>query len=135
MVSDDLTAALSTVSPLSPALQRLDLLLDVLLKRVIATCEGDNLIFEIWASAAKKRSGLRRSLGSAHEGWRSAIKSILDDGRDHGEFNSSIDTEAAASLIMATLSGVIVNWRFGGEDNATRLDKLRHGLLLAICAW
>jgi AcrR family transcriptional regulator len=135
VITDDLRSARADFPPQASALQRLDFLLDVLLNRVVLACEGDNLMFEIWASAAKRRSGIFRSLTTAHQRWHDAIKGILDDGHDRGEFGAGIDTQAAACLIMAAVSGVIVNWRFGGQDDPARLDKLRHGLLLAVSAW
>ena len=135
MVTDDVTSALSASGSLSSAIQRLDSILDVFFKRVITACECDNLIFEAWASAGRKRSGLSKLLISDHKRWHGVIKGILDEGCERGEFNAGIDTEAAASLIMATLSGTIVNSRFGQKNELARLDKVRHGLLLAVSAW
>lgn len=135
VVTDDVASAISASPPLRSAVQRLDYLLETLFRRTAAACECGNLVFELWASASTNHASLCTPLVSAYRRWRSAIKDILDEGRNSGEFNASIDTEAAASLIMAALSGIIVISRFGEGDELARLDKMRHGLLLAVSAW
>jgi AcrR family transcriptional regulator len=131
----DLNLATSDCPPHAAALQRLDQLLDALFWRVARICRDDGLIFNIWAAAAHGHSGFERAVSSAHQQWHEAIKDVLDDGRERGEFGPGLDTEAAASLIMAAANGVIVNRRFSSEDDLVYLNRLRHGLLLAVSAW
>jgi len=135
LVADDVTSALSLLPPVSAAIQRLDFMLEVFFRRMSTACESGGLIFELWASAWNPQSKLNKPLTAIQQRCRDIIMRILEEGRDRGEFNPSIDTEAATSLIMATLNGTIVNYRFGGKDDFSRLDKMRHGLLLAVSAW
>ncbi len=38
-------------------------------------------------------------------------------------------------LILATMDGVVLDSRFGQGDALARLEKITHGLLLAISTW
>ncbi|OQB82850.1 MAG: HTH-type transcriptional regulator SrpR [Planctomycetes bacterium ADurb.Bin126] len=136
MVSRDLAATLHASSQSLSAVQCLNSLLEVFLKRLVSVHEeSGSLVFELWSSAGTSVPGIGEFLLQAHKRWRDAIKRILEDGRNRGEFSARLDLDATASLIMATLTGTIVNLRFGGLDERSRLDNIRQRLLLAVQAW
>jgi hypothetical protein len=78
---------------------------------------------------------LAKLLADGHSRWHELIEGILDEGRSRGEFGPSLDTGAAATFILATMNGVILDSRLGQSDAIDKLEKIKHGLLLAISAW
>jgi hypothetical protein len=92
-------------------------------------------VFDLWASAARSRFGLAKLLANGHSRWYELIEDILEEGRSHGEFSPSLDTAAATSLILATMNGVIIDARFGQSATIDKMERIKHGLLLAISAW
>ncbi len=136
VVTHDLASTLYASRRSRSSLQCLDNLLDVFFKRLIAIHEeSGSLVFELWSTAGTTVPGIGEFLVTAHKQWRDAIKDVLEDGRNRGEFSARLDLDATASLIMATLTGTIVNLRYGGQDERSRLDNIRQRLLLAVQAW
>ena len=136
LMSHDLAATLHASSRPLSAVQCLSRLLEVFFSRLVSVHEeSGSLMFELWSSASTSVPGINEFLLRAHKRWRDAIKRILEDGQNRGEFSARLDLDATASLIMATLSGTIVNLRYGGKDELSRLDHIRQTLLLAVQAW
>jgi AcrR family transcriptional regulator len=134
MLAAEMASALSVSYLMRSAIQRLDYLLEILFRTAV-TYQYGNLIVELWALVSTNRFRLSESLASVHKRWRTIIKDILNEGCKQGELSADMDTEAAASLIMAVLSGTIVNLRFGDKTELDRLDKVRHRLILTVSTW
>ncbi len=136
LMSQDLAATLHASSRSLSAVQCLNSLLEVFFNRLASVHEeSGSLVFELWSSASTSVPGIGEFLLRTHKRWRDAIKRILEDGRNRGEFSARLDLDATASLIMATLSGTFVNLRYGGKDELSRLDHIRQRLLLAVQTW
>jgi AcrR family transcriptional regulator len=135
LVEADVSAALEAPRPHAPAIEQIEAALDTLAQRMANLCTYGPLVLELWASAARSRFGLAKLLAAGHSRWHKLIRDILEEGRSRGEFNSSLDTGAAATLILATMNGVILDSRFGQGAAIDKLEKIKRGLLLAISAW
>jgi AcrR family transcriptional regulator len=135
LIEDDVSAALEAPRPRAPAIEKIEAVLDILAQRMVNLCTFGPLVLELWASAARSRFGLARLLADGHSRWHKLIEGILEEGRNRGEFGPSLDTGAAATLILATMNGVILDSRFGQSVAIGKLEKIKRGLLLAISAW
>jgi AcrR family transcriptional regulator len=60
---------------------------------------------EYWRAAARD-SELRSGSAAIYASWRALVGSILTDGRTAGAFRSDLDTDLAASQVLALLDGV-----------------------------
>lgn len=135
LIENDVSAALDAPRPHAPAIEQIEAILDILAQRMLNLCTYGPLVFELWASATRSRFGLAKLLANGHSRWHEMIERILEEGRGRGEFSTSLDTAAAATLILAAMNGVILDSRFGQSAAIDKLEKIKHGLLLAISAW
>lgn len=135
VVEDDVSAALAAPRPRAPAIERVEAVIDVLGQRLNYLSTFQPLVLELWASAARNHLAVARLLSAGHRRWHDLIQNILEKGRGQGEFSPSLDTDAAATLILATMNGVILDPRFGQNAALRKLQKIKHGLLVAISAW
>jgi TetR/AcrR family transcriptional regulator, transcriptional repressor for nem operon len=63
---------------------------------------------------------LRRPLEETFAWLRARLAALLDEGRDHGEFASSLDPEATATALVAVLQGGYVLARASGTADTYR---------------
>jgi TetR/AcrR family transcriptional regulator, transcriptional repressor for nem operon len=63
---------------------------------------------------------LRRPLEETFAWLRARLAALLDEGRDHGEFASSLDPEATATALVAVLQGGYVLARASGSADTYR---------------
>ncbi|MEA2159851.1 MAG: hypothetical protein QOD66_2231 [Solirubrobacteraceae bacterium] len=60
---------------------------------------------EYWRAAARD-SELRSGSAAIYAGWRALVGGILNEGRTAGDFRSDLDTDLAATQVLALLDGV-----------------------------
>ncbi|HEY8860126.1 MAG TPA: TetR/AcrR family transcriptional regulator [Gaiellales bacterium] len=60
---------------------------------------------EYWRAAARDRE-LRSGSAAVYARWRALVGGILTDGRTAGDFRSDLDTDLAATQVLALLDGV-----------------------------
>jgi len=63
---------------------------------------------------------LRRPLEETFAWLRARLAALLDEGREHGEFASSLDPEATATALVAVLQGGYVLARASGSADTYR---------------
>jgi len=121
------------------ASEKLKKLLDFVFTRLESFTRSGRLVMELWATAARQRKeeDLAASLAEAHAYWRGHVRSVLTEGIERGEFGTHFEPAVAASLIWATINGIIVQSMFdkGAEIGAKSLDALKCGILAGLTAW
>jgi AcrR family transcriptional regulator len=70
-----------------------------------------SIMIKIWASAdSSLETDMRAYTREMYDRYRRRLAAILEEGVAKGEFRAGIDTEAAASFVLALLDGLIVQW-------------------------
>jgi len=121
------------------ASEKLPRLMDYIFSRLESYTRSGRLIMEIWATAARqqRQEELAQELSQVHSTWRERIETILVQGIKAGEFGQHITPSVAASLIWATVNGVIVQSMFDAkaETGERALATLKRSLLAGLTAW
>ena len=94
------------------------------------------LVLEFWATAARQQQTgeLMRVLEELDVRGRDLLAEILAGGVQTGEFRPNVAPEIGASLILATIRGLLVQSVFevGRQVDAEYLAALKRGLLAAL---
>lgn len=70
-----------------------------------------SILIKIWASTdSSLATDMRSRLGELYRAYRSLLGGIIGEGVAAGEFRPVDDPEAAASLVLAMLDGLMVQW-------------------------
>ena len=121
------------------ASEKLPQLMDYIFSRLESYTRSGRLIMEIWATAARQQhqGELAENLGQIHSRWRKRFESILVQGIKAGEFGQHIEPPVAASLIWATVNGIIVQSMFDedAETGEQALNTLKMNLLAGLTTW
>lgn len=119
-----------------PASEKLSRLLAYVFGQLERFSRISRLMLEFWAMAAREDHDgqLAASLERAHARGREHIESILRQGIENGEFGQQIDPRATASLIQATVNGVIIQAIFDPDAsvNENNLVTYHKGLLAGL---
>jgi AcrR family transcriptional regulator len=73
--------------------------------RLVSAQEQLAVLTEL-AIRARRDPAVERILRRMDEGWRGQLRSILERGKQSGEFRADLETEVAASAIMTQLRGL-----------------------------
>lgn len=121
-----------------PVSQRMERMLDLWFTRLGYFRHVHRLILEFWATAARQEdsSELVGTFRQMYAYWRDKLTAILQSGKDAGEFPAQLNTQVAASLIMAILDGIEVQT---AVDIGLRVDPefvaaLKRAILAALKA-
>jgi AcrR family transcriptional regulator len=97
------------------------------------------LVLEFWATAARQKhhGELAEMFEQMFSRWRRQIGAIITQGIESGLFRAEIDPEAAASLILAMMDGIIVQsiLDVGAKFSPPSLEGLKKGLVHGLSAW
>jgi AcrR family transcriptional regulator len=91
--------------------EKLERLVDYVLKRLEPLVPSGHLALELWFASAT-REELCKTMASMHAGWRARIQAILEEGVRSGEFNTHFDPPTAATLVWAIIIGVAIQSTF-----------------------
>ena len=123
----------------APASEKLQRLMDYLFSQLQFYTRSGKLLMEMWATAARQQQeeGLAGSIATIHGDWRRRFRVILDEGIEAGQFGRHLDSRVVASLIWATINGIIVQAMFDTEAEIGHrsLATLKRGLLAGLTAW
>ena len=116
-----------------PATEKLRRLLDYVSGGMNASSRSSRIVIELWAVAAK-HDKLADAVAKVHAHWRDRIRGIIEQGVRSGEFGSHVDPADVSSLILATLTGRLVQSVFdrGAGVGEHSLNSLKRGLLAAL---
>ncbi len=84
--------------------------------RVLESKEKQDLIglvFDIWAEGIRSfdaRQTVEIEMNQFYREYRRMIGVVIDQGIQNGEFRRDISTEAAASILIGFLDGILVQW-------------------------
>ncbi len=80
-----------------------------------ASREACRMNLELWVEAPRIES-LQHRLDSRYESVHKFVADIVDEGIKKGEFRQDIDSNALASILLATIDGLSLHWATTGQD-------------------
>ena len=138
LMGDETEVEQLVAGPLT-ASEKLPRLMDYIFTQLQSYTRSGRLVMEIWATAARqqRQEELAENLGQIHSCWRKRFETILVQGIKAGEFGQHIEPPVAASLIWATVNGIIVQSMFDveAETGERALATLKRSLLAGLTAW
>lgn len=91
------------------ALGKIDTLFDEWYGHLAQYTHEEALVLEFWLWAARQgERALTAAFYELNDRWRDRISGVLADGVAGGELRSDLDPQTAATVMMATLNGLIV---------------------------
>ena len=91
------------------ALDKIDVLFDEWYEHLAQYTHEEALVLEFWLWAARQgERALTAAFYELNDRWRDRISGVLADGVAGGELRSDLDPQTAATVMMATLNGLIV---------------------------
>ncbi len=95
------------------------------------------LVLEFWVAAAREQQGqLAVTFAENYSQWRQRLAGILRQGIEEGAFRQGLQTEVAASLIMAVLDGIEVQLILDIHQSVDEqfIDALERAILMGLSA-
>jgi len=91
------------------ALAKIDMLFDEWYGHLAQYTHEEALVLEFWLWAARQgKRALTAVFYELNDRWRDRISGILADGVAGGQLRADLDPQTAATVMMATLNGLIV---------------------------
>lgn len=141
VISGDEAEVEQLVAEAIPADEKLRKLIDNVFAQLERYTAIGALVLEFWATAAREKRGGEMSdmFEQMFSRWRRRIGAIVTQGIESGRFHAEINPDVAASLIVATVNGIVVQLILdAGADfgpDSQHLSALKRGLLAAMTAW
>lgn len=90
-------------------------------------------LYAEFAAHASRNDKVRERLAAMYDRWRELIVDILSASRDAGRTRKDIDLRFAATLLIATVEGSIMQSHLAPET--VRLDEMLEPLTLTLSGW
>ena len=120
-----------------PATDKITGLLDYWFSRLSYHRRIGRLVLEFWVTAAREQQGeLAKTFAKNYAQWRQRLAGILTQGIAEGAFRQDLQTQVAASLIMAVLDGTEVQLILQVHQSVGEefLAALKRAILMALSA-